>query len=176
MKKTTLRMCQTALVAAVALVLSFVESLIPTMPFMLPGMKLGLSNIATMFALTILDLPAAIFVCVIKSLFALLMRGTVSFLMSFTGGILSTFIMFVLLNIKKPKFGYIGIGVSGAFFHNFGQIIIAFIFTDATVFAYFSILSLVSIVTGTITAVVLFFVIPPITKIKLFSQYTVDKT
>lgn len=166
MKKiNTLKITQTALISAVALVLSYIEMILPDMPFALPGMKLGLSNIATMFALSAMSFPSALVVCLTKSLFALLMRGFTAFLMSLSGGILSLFAMYFLLRFKR--FGFIGVGVGGAFCHNLGQILVAFILTDSTVFAYFSVLGLASIITGTVTALAVFIILPKVLSLGL---------
>lgn len=164
----TLYITQTALIASIALVLSYIEMLIPDIPFLLPGMKLGLSNIAVMFALSVLNLPSALFVCLVKAIFALLMRGFTAFLMSLCGGILSCLVMFLLLSAKKVRFGYIGIGVSGAFFHNFGQLLVSVLLTDKAVFAYTPVICVSALVTGTLTAIVLYLVMPAVTKTSLF--------
>lgn len=71
------------LLAALALALSFLEGLLPALP--VPGAKLGLSNIVTMYALTALSLPAALGITAVKAVFALL-RGGSAFLMSAAGG------------------------------------------------------------------------------------------
>lgn len=169
MKKiNTLKITQTALISAVALVLSYIEMMIPDMPFVLPGMKLGLSNIATMFALTSMSLPSAIVVCIVKAVFALFMRGFTAFMMSLCGGFLSVLAMYLLLKIKRV--GFVGIGVGGAFCHNLGQILVAFAFTDETVFAYFSVLGLASIVTGTVTALAVYIILPKVLSIGLYKS------
>lgn len=156
----------TALIGAVALVLSYVEMILPDFPFVLPGMKLGLSNIATMFALSALNLWSALVVCIVKAVFALLMRGFTAFLMSLCGAVLSTLAMYLVLKFKC--FGFIGVGVCGAFFHNLGQILVAFVLTDSTVFAYFFVLGLSSLVTGSITAFVVYIVLPKVLRTDLY--------
>lgn len=163
----TLKITQTALVSAVALVLSYIEMSLPDLPFVLPGMKLGLSNIATMFALTAMGLPSALIVCLTKAVFALLMRGFTAFLMSLCGGLLSVLAMYLL--IKHKRVGFLGIGVGGAFCHNLGQILVAFFLTDSTVFAYFTVLALCSIVTGAVTALVVYLILPKILSLKIYS-------
>lgn len=169
MKKIrTLKITQTALVSAVALVLSYIEMSLPDLPFMLPGMKLGLSNIATMFALSAMSFPSALVVCVVKAVFALLMRGFTAFLMSFCGGVLSVCAMYFLLKIKR--IGFVSVGVGGAFCHNFGQILVAFAFTDSTVFAYFSVLGFASVVTGMVTALVVYLILPKVLKLGLYQN------
>ena len=165
-KVATLKITQTALVSAVALVLSYIEMSLPDLPFVLPGMKLGLSNIATMFALSALSLPSALVVCLVKAVFALLMRGLTAFLMSLCGGVLSTLAMYALIRFKK--IGFVGVGIGGAFSHNLGQILVAFALTDSGVFAYFSVLCIASIVTGTLTAIVLYVILPKVMQLKLY--------
>lgn len=167
-KLSTIKITQTAMVSAVALVLSYIEMSLPDLPFVLPGMKLGLSNIATMFALTAMSLPSALVVCIVKAVFALLMRGFTSFLMSLCGGLLSVFAMYLVMRFKR--IGYVGVGISGAFCHNLGQILVAFAFTDSTVFAYFSVLGLASIVTGTVTALAVYIILPKVLSIGLYNS------
>lgn len=164
----TLKITQTAMVSAVALILSYIEMILPDMPFVLPGMKLGLSNIATMFALTAMSFPSALVVCLTKALFSLLMRGFTAFLMSLSGGLLSLLAMYLLLRFKRV--GFIGIGVGGAFCHNLGQILVAFMLTDSTVFAYFSVLGLASIITGTVTALAVYIVLPKVLALGLYKS------
>lgn len=93
------------LLAALALALSFLEGLLPALP--VPGAKLGLSNIVTMYALTALSLPAALGITAVKAVFALL-RGGSAFLMSAAGGLLSTLVMALCLRLFRGKMGDIG--------------------------------------------------------------------
>ena len=169
MKKiTTSKITQTAMLSAVALVLSYIEMSLPDLPFVLPGMKLGLSNIATMFALSAVSLPCALVVCLVKAVFALLMRGFTAFLMSLCGGVLSVLMMYLVMKLKSV--GYVGIGVIGAFMHNLGQILVAFAFTDSTVFAYFSVLGLASVATGMVTALAVYIILPKVLAIGLYKD------
>ena len=169
MKKiSTLKITQNALVCTVALILSYIEMSLPDMPFVLPGMKLGLSNIATMFALSAMGLPSALVVCLAKALFALLMRGFTAFLMSLCGGVLSAAAMYLLMRFKK--IGYIGIGIFGAFCHNLGQILVAFVLTDSSVFAYFSVLGIACLVTGAVTGFCVYLILPKVLKLRLYKS------
>ena len=61
MKSTSYRVAFTGLLAALALALAFLEGLLPPLPAMPPGAKLGLSNIVTMYAAGSQGLPSAIF-------------------------------------------------------------------------------------------------------------------
>lgn len=166
MKKVkTTDITTTALLSAVALVLSYIEMTLPDLPFVIPGMKLGLSNIVTMFALFAINIWSALAICIVKAVFALVTRGMTAALMSLCGAILSTLAMYIVL--KFDCFGFIGVGVCGAFCHNLGQILVAFVLTDSTVFAYLFVLGLVSIVTGSITAFVVYIILPKILSLKL---------
>lgn len=167
-KTITQKMTMTALIGAIALVLSYIEMSLPDVPFMLPGMKLGLSNIATMFALSALSLPSALAVCLTKAVFSLLMRGFTASLMSLCGGVFSCVVMYLLMKLKH--IGYIGIGVAGAFCHNAGQLLVAFVFTDHTVFSYLFVLGLASVVTGTVTAIAVSIILPAVLRLPMYND------
>lgn len=165
--KGVLLLTRTAVLSAVALVLSAFENMIPDLPFVLPGMKLGLSNLAVMFALQLCPLPCALSVVVIKALFALITRGVTAFAMSLVGGLLATIAMWLMIKQKKMGFGCLGIGIAGAFVHNCGQLLVAFILVSDAVYTYFPILSLASLMTGSLTGLVYYFVIPQLKRIPL---------
>lgn len=110
---------ETALLTSLALVFGYAESLVP-MPFTLPGMKLGLSNIVILFALLRLGKKNAFIILVLKVLLSsLLFSGMSPFIYSAAGGIFAYAAM-----IAASKFGMSvrGIGMAGAVFHNMGQV------------------------------------------------------
>ena len=78
-KSKTIRLTVLSLLCALAIVLSVVDSAIPAMPFMPPGAKLGLSNIATMYAASFFGLIPALIIAIVKSLFVGLTRGLMAF-------------------------------------------------------------------------------------------------
>ena len=115
MKSKSGRVAFTALLAALALALSFLEGLLPPLPMMPPGAKLGLSNLATMYAAGSLGLPSALFLAVFTGVFALVTRGGMAGLMSLSGGVISTVVMWLLLKQATATLG--GGGVLGALAH-----------------------------------------------------------
>ncbi|MBE6794339.1 MAG: Gx transporter family protein [Ruminococcaceae bacterium] len=157
-----------SLLAAVAVVLSILESFIPDIPFVLPGMKLGLGNLAVLLAVEICPLPMVIYIACVRALFSLVTRGATAFLMSFAGAILSSLVMYLLAQNKSLHFGCLGIGVAGAFTHNLGQLMVAFFVVGEAVAGYFPVLVLFSVVTGAITSLVHYFTLPAITRISIF--------
>lgn len=169
-KNSVLMLCRTALLSAVALVLSVFENSLPPLPFVLPGMKLGISNLAVMLSLEICPLPCALGIVVIKGLFALLTRGVTAFFMSTAGGLLATLGMYILIKQKKLNFGCFGIGVFGAFLHNCGQLLVACILVSDAVFVYFPVLSFAAVLTGSLTGLVYYIVMPQLRRIPLMSR------
>lgn len=140
---------------ASAVVLSIVEGLLPTAPFMIPGSKLGLSNIVVMFSASSLGVAETLFIVMAKSLFALITRGATAFFMSLAGGLLSSLCLLIIFR-KIKGFGFIGTGVASAFCHNLGQLLVSFIIMKTwSVFGYAPILILTSVGTGILTGTLL---------------------
>lgn len=151
------------LLAALALALSFLESLLPALP--IPGAKLGLSNIVTMYALTALSLPAALGITAVKAVFALL-RGGSAFLMSAAGGFLSTFVMALCLRLFQGRMTYLGVGIAGAVAHNGGQLLTALLLMGTPVLYYAPWLLLMALATGAVTGITLNLLLPAIQKLR----------
>lgn len=142
----------TALAATLALVLGYVEHLIP-LPIPIPGVKLGLSNLAVLFMLYT-DRRAAWVVMFLKVLLSgLLFSGMSAFLFSCAGGILSLSAMHVLHT--SGKFSVVGVSIAGGIFHNIGQILAAgLILRTGSVFYYLPFLIAAGLVTGIIIGVI----------------------
>ena len=159
---------RTALLSAVAVVLSILESFIPDLPFVLPGMKLGLGNIAVLIAVETCPLPMVLYIALVRALFTLVTRGATAFFMSFAGAVLSSVVMYILANNKKLSFGCLGVGVSGAFAHNIAQLCVAFFIVGEATLTYIPVVTLFSLLTGSITALVYYFTLPAILKTSVF--------
>ena len=166
--KNLILLVRTALLSAVAVVLSILESFIPDMPFILPGMKLGLGNIAVLAAVELCPLPMVLYVAAVRALFALVTRGATAFFMSFAGAMLSSLVMFLLARCKKSPFGCLGIGVAGAFSHNIGQLAVAFFIVGDAVWGYLPVITIFSLLSGSITGLLHRFTLPSVTKISIF--------
>ena len=81
------------LLTTVALLLSYVERML-AIPMIVPGMKLGLANVAVLIALYILDNKTAFSISILRILIsALLFTGFASFLYSASGALLSFTVM-----------------------------------------------------------------------------------
>lgn len=165
MKTKTQKIALLGILSAQALALSFFENLLPAVPFFPPGVKLGLSNIVTMFCVGTMGFLPAVCVTLIKSAFVLLSRGVTAFLMSLAGGLLSTLAMCFAIKFAKNKLGYIGIAVISSVCHNFGQLLMSVAVTGtAAMFSYFPVLVLSGVVMGIITGSVFKTVMPLLIK------------
>ena len=153
MKKIALN----GLLISLALVLSYVESLFPTSLIIpIPGIKLGLANIVTMFALFYLGFVSALTVSVLRCVLAALLFGGFSSLMfSLSGPLLALIVMQVLKHGHNKLFSLLGISMGGAAAHNTGQIIMAsLMMRNTAIYAYLPVLLIAGIVMGFLTAVV----------------------
>ncbi|HZJ77497.1 MAG TPA: Gx transporter family protein [Clostridia bacterium] len=161
----TKKLALLAVLGAQALALSFLENFIPPMPGLPPGAKPGLANIVTMFTASTLGFWQAIYITVIKAVFAGLTRGPTALFMSLSGGVLSTIVMYALLNLKTKPFGIIGISISSAIAHNLGQLVTAMFITGTRlIIGYAPLLSIFSLFTGLVTGAILKAVIPVLKK------------
>ncbi len=167
--KKNYRIALVAILCGLALCLGFLESLIPPIPFLPPGAKLGFSNIITMFAAGSLGLPSALLIAALKGGFAFITRGATAGIMSLSGGILSAAAMYLLMKYARKMLGLIGISVICALCHNTGQLLAAVFITDTASIVYYApALALFGIATGTVTGIVLRAVIPALEKIKKY--------
>lgn len=169
-KSAATRVALDGILAALALALAFLEGLIPAVPFLPPGAKLGLANIAVMFAVLCVGYTDAIFLMLIKSGFVFLTKGASSFFMSISGGILSITAMILIVAISKKMkkdFSYTGISVICAVIHNIGQTAAAGIYTGTNLFtAYLPLLIITGILSGLITGIILKTVMPVLINFK----------
>ena len=149
-KLTTKQLVTLSALIAVAMILSYIESLIPAF-VAVPGVKMGLSNIATVFALYALGWQYAICVSVVRVfLSALLFGNFVSLIYSLSGAALALALMILLK--KLDRFSSVGVSVVGGVGHNAGQIIAACIVMEN---AAISLYIIPLIISGTISGIVI---------------------
>ncbi len=155
---------------AMAMALSFAESLLPVFPMLPPGFKLGLSNIITMYTLFILGTKKGFAIAVMKSVFVLLTRAPMAAYLSLCGGILSVAAMALAAKLRPLGEDYMLLSVIGALAHNLGQLLASVTYTSTVMFYYLPVLVVSGVVMGIITGVVLKVVMPYINKIGAFPR------
>ena len=124
------------LFTAVAMILSFVESQLPPLTTALPGIRMGLPNIAIMFILYRFGWKEASVVSIVRVILVSLLFGSVmSMAYSLAGAILSLLIMTLMQ--KFTPFNRVSISIVGGVCHNIGQIIVAWLVTDTAQIVYY---------------------------------------
>ena len=139
----------TGMLFALAIALSYLESLVSPLLGLMPAIKLGLSNIVVMYALLFLRTRTALLLVVLKALFAFLTRGATAGFLSLCGGALSLAVMLVLLLL--PVSGYIFCAGS-ALAHNLGQLAgAAVLLSSAMALGYAPVLLAAGLIVGGIS-------------------------
>ncbi|MGI6117373.1 MAG: Gx transporter family protein [Bilifractor sp.] len=112
-----------AILIALALILSYVETLIP-LNFGIPGIKLGLPNLVVVTGLCVLPAGEVLIISVARILLSGFLFGNMmSILYSFAGGMLSFLVMYLLLRFSRLS--TMGVSIAGGVTHNIGQLLVA---------------------------------------------------
>jgi heptaprenyl diphosphate synthase len=128
------KIAQYGLLTALALVLSYLESLIP--PLWVPGVKLGLPNLAVVFVLYRLGWKDACAISLARVVLVTLLFGNGAALAySIAGAALSLSLMGLLK--KTRKFSTVGVSVAGGVSHNAGQILVAMALLETSRLAWY---------------------------------------
>ena len=139
------RIALCGVLTALALALSLAERMIPIQLLIpIPGVKLGLANVVTMFALLFLKPRDAYAILLCRVCLAAIFAGSVtSFLFSLLGGMLALTTTWILLRWKDRTFTMFGISAAAAAMHDIGQIMAAILVMGTTdVLAYLPLLLL----------------------------------
>lgn len=148
-KKVTL----SALMAALALIFSYIEMLIPFTPA-IPGIKLGIANLVVIIALYHMGTGYAVLINIVRIFMAgLLFSGVFGIIYSMAGAILSMAVMTLLK--RTGIFSVAGVSMAGGVAHNLGQILIAaFLVSNLSIFVYFPVLIFSGIISGAVIGVI----------------------
>ncbi|MBQ7871910.1 MAG: Gx transporter family protein [Oscillospiraceae bacterium] len=132
----TRRLALSALLATVALTIFVLEAQLPPL-LPLPGFRLGLSNVVTVFALFVLGWREALAIVLVRILLGNLMTGQVSALLYALGGGLLSYAAMALLRPRLKETQIWVCGVVGSLAHNIGQMAVALLLTGTPEFLYF---------------------------------------
>lgn len=169
----TKRIALCGMLSALALALSLMERMIPLeLLIPIPGIKLGLANVVTMFALLFLTPKEAYAILFCRVVLASLFAGSVTqFLFSLLGGLLALSTTWLLLHWHDKCFSFYGISSASAAMHNLGQILAAMLVMQTTdVIAYLPLLLVSSIPMGFVTGTILEILHRQMRHMRLFSQ------
>ena len=143
----TKKVAAMGLLLALAMVLSWVEQVIP-LPTTVPGVKLGLANLAVIFTLYRIGTRAAWGLSLLRvALVALTFGNAYSLWYSLAGAVLSLAVMMLLR--RSGRFSLVGVSVAGAVCHNLGQIAVAAaVLGSASMVYYLPVLLVSGVVSG----------------------------
>lgn len=147
----TRKLTRMALLTAVALIIFMVEAQIPP-PVPIPGIKLGLANIVTVYAMFALSPAQALAILVCRVFLGSLFSGQpMTLFYSLGGGLLCWCVMLLLRRFLSRKQIWVA-GVFGAAAHNLGQILVGIALTKTPgLIVYLPVLTLSGILTGAFT-------------------------
>lgn len=150
-----------AVMLSMIFVLSVLEHMLPTLPFLPPNVRLGLSNVITMYALFFLGKRSAFLLAFLKSGFVLITRGAMAGALSLSGGIFSLLWILVFAALFKRKITYLILSIIGAIMHNIGQLgVVSFIMNTSLLVFYMPVILVSGIIMGTVTGILLRIVMP----------------
>ncbi|MBE6628144.1 MAG: Gx transporter family protein [Ruminococcaceae bacterium] len=133
------------------MVLAYAELLLPPLFTAIPGIKLGLPNIAIIFVLYRIGLGEAAAVSLVRMVAVSMLFGNpVTLAYSLAGGVLSLAGMAILK--KTDLFSTVGVSVAGGVLHNVGQILMAMLLLGTAELGYYLI---VLAITGTVSGILI---------------------
>lgn len=128
---------------ALALILAYVEILLPPISTAAPGIKMGLPNLIIMFLFYRKGLRAAAAVSLLRIVLVSMLFGNIAaFLYSLAGAVLSLTVMYVLHRLQRLS--VVGVSISGAVAHNLGQILMAMLLFQTVQLGYYFVVLVVS--------------------------------
>ena len=152
MKLTTKQLTLCAVLTAMALALSYLENLFPlALAIPIPGVKLGLANIVTVFALYALGPAQALMILTARCLLGAMFAGNANALLfSLLGGFAAMLAMILLVRLER--FSVYGVSIGGAAAHGCGQTAAAMLtLGSGAPLYYLPVLLGVSLFTGALT-------------------------
>lgn len=151
----TKKIAVTALFAAFAVILGYVETFLPVVG--IPGIKLGLANLSIVLALYILGNREAVLINLVRILLVGFMFGNMFAIVYSLAG--AGFSYIIMIGAKKIKLSMITVAILGGVFHNLGQIIVAGLVVETySVVAYVPVLIISGIITGMLIGILAVFI------------------
>lgn len=150
---TTGKIARLALFLALALICSYVETLVP-MPIGIPGVKLGLTNIVVVWMLYMTSAREALLISVMRIVLAGFLFGNLfGIAYSLAGGLLSFLVMVILYRLGL--FHIVTVSIAGGVSHNIGQLLLAaVIVSNYRILYYIPVLLVAGALTGLLIGII----------------------
>ena len=152
------------LLLAFALILSYIEVLLPLQTG-IPGVKLGLANLAVLLCLYLFTVKEAMLLSVVKAVLTGLLFGNLYMIIySLAGAILSCLVMAVMIRLEKWHVPVVS--AMGGVMHNVGQLIIAYLTIQTYgILYYVPILLIAGLITGLLIGMIVSLALPYVKKV-----------
>ena len=147
------KIAYSSILVALALILSYVEALIP-INFGIPGVKLGLANLVIVIGLYFLNTSQVFVILITRIILVSFLFGNMSaMLYSLAGGIISFMVMLLMKKIKG--FSIVGVSIAGGVAHNIGQLIVAsLVVENFKLIYYLPVLMIAGTLTGMLIGII----------------------
>lgn len=144
------KLTELALLTSLALIIFIVELQIPN-PFPIPGVKLGLANIITVYGVYHYKAKEVFLIVFVRILLGSFFSGNMMALMySLAGGLVCLIGMLLLKKVLSEKYIWV-CSVLGAILHNIGQIMVAYFVVEKGILLYFPFLLISGCLAGAFT-------------------------
>lgn len=168
-KFTARRVAMLSVLCAMGLITFMIESLFPPL-FMLPGAKMGLSNIFSMLAVFLLGVPDAIVLVVVRTVLGSMYSNMSALIYSLTAGLVSVLATSAMVEFLYPKISVIAVSVVAAVLHNLTQnVVFCLVSNTPEMFAYMPWLALLGVVAGIIVGFAVWFILRAV-PLKVFAS------
>lgn len=153
------RIATLSVLTAMGLIMFIVESLFP--PLILPGAKMGLSNIFSLLAIFLLGPIDAIVLVVVRVVLGSMFTGNMSTLMySLSAGLVSVIVSSILVEFAYPKVSIVAISIVAAVLHNLTQnVVFCLVSNTPQMFSYMPWLALLGVLAGVIVGAAVWFIL-----------------
>lgn len=149
MRSSTKKLTFLGVLTSVALILSYIEAMLPPIYAAVPGIKVGLPNIVILFLLYRYGVKEAAAVSFIRLIVSMMLFGSPTmFIYSLAGAVLSLLFMAILK--RTGLFSAVGVSVSGGVMHNLGQVLCAMLLLETAEIGYYM---FVLVISGTLAGI-----------------------
>jgi len=135
------------------LVCTIFEAMIPLpTDLVMPGFKLGLANIVSLYVIMNFGIKDAVIVSMLRTILGSVLSGTfwtVTFFFSFSGGVVSAIVMGLVYKYGGKLFSLLGVSLLGALTHNLAQLLVAaFVIQTISILGYLPMMMFFALPTG----------------------------
>ena len=156
---TARRVATLSVLTAMGLITFMIESLFP--PLILPGAKMGISNVFSLLTVIVMGPTEALILVLVRTTLGSMFTGNMSTLMySMTAGVVSVAVSALLVEFVYPKVSIVAISVVSAVLHNLTQNLVFCLISDTPqMFAYMPWLALLGVLAGVIVGFAVWFIL-----------------